>query len=185
MHLNIFSGWSLLWNCWNIDNFRGLFIIDNFLLLGLAHYPLVEGCKNKTNAQQYLKFFQKGKPSKMNFEQFSFNDTPTIFVKKRLNMRFFCIQSAKCRICLICANFWHSMRSAGKNEEHVDSFASAGDTRETARYNSNEKQENSMNCPNCGSPVTVQGNHWECGWCRDFGGFPPLVRTGTSRQPGT
>ena len=56
----------------------------------------------------------------------------------------------------------------------MDSFASAGDTRKTARYNSNEKREISMNCPNCGSPVTVQGNHWECGWCGDFGDFLPL-----------
>ena len=31
-----------------------------------------------------------------------------------------------------------------------------------------------MNCPNCGSPVTVQGNHWECSWCGDFGDFLPL-----------
>ena len=56
----------------------------------------------------------------------------------------------------------------------MDSFASAGDTRKTTRYNSNEKREISMNCPNCGSPVTVQGNHWECSWCGDFGDFLPL-----------
>ena len=28
-----------------------------------------------------------------------------------------------------------------------------------------------MRCPNCGSPVMVRGNRWECGWCGDFG-FP-------------
>ena len=73
-----------------------------------------------------------------------------------------------CRICLICVNFWHSMRSARQNEARLVSFVSASAIRETARYNSNEKRGISMDCPNCGSPV------WECGWCGDFGDFVPL-----------
>lgn len=28
-----------------------------------------------------------------------------------------------------------------------------------------------IRCPNCGSPATVRGNSWECGWCGDFGNF--------------
>ena len=24
-------------------------------------------------------------------------------------------------------------------------------------------------CPNCGSPATVKGDQWECGWCGDYG----------------
>ena len=26
-----------------------------------------------------------------------------------------------------------------------------------------------IRCPNCGSPATVKGDHWECGWCGDYG----------------
>lgn len=26
-----------------------------------------------------------------------------------------------------------------------------------------------IRCPHCGSPVRIQGNSWECGWCRDYG----------------
>lgn len=31
-----------------------------------------------------------------------------------------------------------------------------------------------IHCPHCGSPVMVQGNHWECGWCGDFGSTSSL-----------
>lgn len=31
-----------------------------------------------------------------------------------------------------------------------------------------------IRCPHCGSPVTVWGNRWECGWCGDFGGTSSL-----------
>ena len=24
-------------------------------------------------------------------------------------------------------------------------------------------------CPNCGSPATVMGSQWQCGWCGNFG----------------
>ena len=26
-----------------------------------------------------------------------------------------------------------------------------------------------IRCPNCGSPATVTGSRWECGWCGNFG----------------
>ena len=26
-----------------------------------------------------------------------------------------------------------------------------------------------IRCPHCGSPVTVRGRWWECGWCGDCG----------------
>ena len=26
-------------------------------------------------------------------------------------------------------------------------------------------------CPNCGSPVKINGRQWECGWCGDYGYF--------------
>lgn len=26
-----------------------------------------------------------------------------------------------------------------------------------------------IRCPNCGSQATVKGDHWECGWCGDYG----------------
>ena len=26
-----------------------------------------------------------------------------------------------------------------------------------------------MRCPNCGSPVSIFGIRWECGWCGDSG----------------
>ena len=31
-----------------------------------------------------------------------------------------------------------------------------------------------IRCPHCGSPVMVQGNRWECGWCGDFGSTSSL-----------
>ena len=31
-----------------------------------------------------------------------------------------------------------------------------------------------IRCPNCGSPVIVKGNRWECGWCGNFGGIGSL-----------
>lgn len=31
-----------------------------------------------------------------------------------------------------------------------------------------------IHCPHCGSPVTVQGNRWACGWCGDFGDVSSL-----------
>ena len=32
----------------------------------------------------------------------------------------------------------------------------------------------SFRCPWCGSPVTVRGHRWECGWCGDFGDLSSL-----------
>ena len=29
-------------------------------------------------------------------------------------------------------------------------------------------------CPNCGSPVSLRGDRWECGYCGDFGGISSL-----------
>lgn len=31
-----------------------------------------------------------------------------------------------------------------------------------------------IRCPHCGSPVMIQGNRWECGWCGDFGAISSL-----------
>lgn len=31
-----------------------------------------------------------------------------------------------------------------------------------------------IRCPHCGSPVTVRGNQWECGWCGDSGALSSL-----------
>lgn len=31
-----------------------------------------------------------------------------------------------------------------------------------------------IRCPNCGSPVMIRGNRWECGWCRNFGSISSL-----------
>ena len=31
-----------------------------------------------------------------------------------------------------------------------------------------------IRCPNCGSPVMVRGNRWECGYCGDFGALSSL-----------
>lgn len=32
----------------------------------------------------------------------------------------------------------------------------------------------SIRCPWCGSPVTVRGSRWECGWCGDCGDLSSL-----------
>lgn len=32
----------------------------------------------------------------------------------------------------------------------------------------------SRRCPHCGSPVTMRGNRWECGWCGDHGDVSSL-----------
>lgn len=32
-------------------------------------------------------------------------------------------------------------------------------------------QEKTIRCPTCGSPATLRGSSWECGWCGDFGNF--------------
>ena len=31
-----------------------------------------------------------------------------------------------------------------------------------------------IRCPHCGSPVTIRGSGWECGWCGDFGDISSL-----------
>lgn len=31
-----------------------------------------------------------------------------------------------------------------------------------------------IRCPHCGSPATLRGNRWECGWCGDFGAISSL-----------
>ena len=31
-------------------------------------------------------------------------------------------------------------------------------------------------CPHCGSPAMIKGNHWECGYCGDFGLLSSLSR---------
>lgn len=36
------------------------------------------------------------------------------------------------------------------------------------------RQQETICCPNCGSPVMVRGNRWECGYCGDFGDLSSL-----------
>lgn len=31
-----------------------------------------------------------------------------------------------------------------------------------------------MRCPHCGSPATLRGSRWVCGWCGDFGVLAPV-----------
>ena len=38
-----------------------------------------------------------------------------------------------------------------------------------------------IRCPHCGSPVMVRGNHWECGWCGDFGSTSSLFPSEQSK----
>ena len=35
--------------------------------------------------------------------------------------------------------------------------------------NSTGTPPRTIRCPNCGSPATVKGSQWECGYCGDFG----------------
>ena len=32
-----------------------------------------------------------------------------------------------------------------------------------------EGDDDTIRCPNCGSPAQVRGDQWECGWCGDSG----------------
>lgn len=33
----------------------------------------------------------------------------------------------------------------------------------------NDDEDDTIRCPNCGSPAHVHGDQWECGWCGDSG----------------
>lgn len=37
--------------------------------------------------------------------------------------------------------------------------------------NQSKTTPRTIRCPNCGSQATVKGDHWECGWCGDYGLF--------------
>jgi len=49
----------------------------------------------------------------------------------------------------------------------------AGERRDSSRESSNATPEarTTIRCPNCGSPATVKGKQWECGYCGDCGYF--------------
>ena len=32
-----------------------------------------------------------------------------------------------------------------------------------------EQEEETFTCPTCGSPATIRGSQWECGYCGDTG----------------
>ena len=36
-------------------------------------------------------------------------------------------------------------------------------------------------CPNCGSPATVMGSRWECGWCGNFGSFKSAPKSAPAK----
>lgn len=42
-------------------------------------------------------------------------------------------------------------------------------TRNTNSSGHNTPAAKTIRCPNCGSQATVKGDHWECGWCGDYG----------------
>lgn len=42
-------------------------------------------------------------------------------------------------------------------------------TRNKNSSNHNKPVARTIRCPNCGSPAKVIGDHWECGWCGDYG----------------
>lgn len=37
-----------------------------------------------------------------------------------------------------------------------------------------QRKGTSLRCPHCGSPATLRGNRWECGWCGDHGDVSSL-----------
>ena len=42
-------------------------------------------------------------------------------------------------------------------------------TRNANSTNQSKQAPKTIRCPNCGSPATVKGDQWECGWCGDYG----------------
>lgn len=36
------------------------------------------------------------------------------------------------------------------------------------------KGKKQKRCPHCGSPISVKGDRWECGWCGDHGDLSSL-----------
>ena len=48
-------------------------------------------------------------------------------------------------------------------------IAAHAGTRNTNSTGHNTPAAKTIRCPNCGSPATVKGDHWECGWCGDYG----------------
>ena len=44
-------------------------------------------------------------------------------------------------------------------------------TRNNNASNQSKTAPRTIRCPNCGSQATVKGDHWECGWCGDYGPF--------------
>lgn len=46
---------------------------------------------------------------------------------------------------------------------------SKGSGQSNHNSNSTSTPPRTIRCPNCGSPATVKGSQWECGYCGDFG----------------
>ena len=44
-----------------------------------------------------------------------------------------------------------------------------------ACFNKYTPATNKRRCPNCGSPVIIKGNRFECGWCGNFGKVSCLI----------
>lgn len=42
-------------------------------------------------------------------------------------------------------------------------------TRNSDASNHSTTTSRTIRCPNCGSQAMVKGDHWECGWCGDYG----------------
>lgn len=40
---------------------------------------------------------------------------------------------------------------------------------------SDYRHQKQKRCPHCGSPVSIKGNRWECGWCGDHGDLSSLL----------
>ena len=42
-------------------------------------------------------------------------------------------------------------------------------TRNSNSTSQSKTAPRTIRCPNCGSQAAVKGDHWECGWCGDYG----------------
>ena len=47
--------------------------------------------------------------------------------------------------------------------------ASVGSRNSNTSNHNTTTTSKTIRCPNCGSQATVKGDHWECGWCGDYG----------------
>ena len=47
--------------------------------------------------------------------------------------------------------------------------ASVGSRNSNTSNHNTTTTSKTIRCPNCGSQAAVKGDHWECGWCGDYG----------------